>query len=225
MKKNFYLLLLSVLPLLLPGCFPAKKAIILPEQERAERYEPGARAAAEDRLKNVPEILLKSSNIAKDERSQKHADSAMEPIPGREEALASSEAPPQTPFAIELPDPKYVSHRLTKYTRVLNEWNEMAEDMVALDAGAEWPEQWHECVQGLEYMVAGYGRLKTSCSQAPADGLLPRASIPGRWCKEMYIISKATAGPFLNGVWPPPRPWRLIIWTRMLTLCKPSFNS
>ncbi len=150
----------------------------MPEYDGAKEYDfvaSGEDVSPEEGQQKVPEILLKLSTLEQDEKYQSHESTMAQPPSVLEEDLMGqgrttrlSQRPGETALFIELPDPQYVSYRLKEYTKALEEWNGMAERMIAIDAGAEWPEQWHECVQGLEYMVFGYKRVASLLQ--PGDG-------------------------------------------------------
>lgn len=185
MKKTLLLLLLIAVSFSIWGCLPAQKKIALPEYDRTEKYDRadsgGEKALQEEQLKKVPDILLESSSLEWDGKYQKNDGSELPTTPAvQEENILDSGGIPQRPkdsevtsFSLKLPEQNYVSYRLKEYTKALREWNGMAEKMVAFDAGAEWPDQWHECVQGLEYMVSGYKRVQSLLQPVAGDYLVP----------------------------------------------------
>jgi hypothetical protein len=180
MRKFFFIVFLTALSLTLSGCLPAKKQIIVPEYDREGKQVSAGSAgevSADQQVKQVPGIFHESPEAEKDE---------MMP-PTSEEDIAGPDGGPslrhdggktKTAAGTGLPDQKFVSYRLDEYSKELMEWNEMAETMVAFDVGYEWPDQWHDCVLGLEYMVFGYKKVNSLLQSADEDSVSPQSENP-----------------------------------------------
>lgn len=106
-------------------------------------------------------------------------------------------------------DEGFVRARIALYEGKLQQWNEMAGQIVQLDHGNTWPAGWYECVQQTEMLIVGYRGILEG-SQVGSHGMVLDSD--GPWpifvkdigyveggCESVYLKGKGAIAEKVSG--------------------------